>query len=200
MLARWSGYPRIATPFVVFRASKVASPCGTTPLCVDEVDAGQHYLPGVATGGRETIVTSAIDAQPQYLLRLPGPSWLPALAGIGTAVFFLSLTVKWWRPRNPGRARHAHQHSQMVVGERSGTHRRLYDIGEGIRVPDYMSGSRSHSWWSMVVLMLVDGSIFASLVFSFFFLWTVAPSGFPPEAFDLPLAPSSWLSCIAWLV
>ena len=37
-----------------------------------------------------------------------------------------------------------------------------------LHLPDYISGSRSHSWWSMVVLMLVDGSIFACLIFRFF--------------------------------
>ena len=31
---------------------------------------------------------------PQYLLLLPGPSWRPMLGAVGTAGFFLLLTVK----------------------------------------------------------------------------------------------------------
>src|SRR5690606_8720403 len=69
-------------------------PLWDNPALREEVDSGQHYLPGLATGVRETIVTSPIDARPQYILRLPGYGWLPVLAGLGTAVFFLSLTVK----------------------------------------------------------------------------------------------------------
>jgi cytochrome c oxidase subunit I+III len=62
-----------------------------------------------------------------------------------------------------------------------------------------MSGSRSHSWWSMVVLMLVDGSIFACLIFTFYYLWTVQPPGFPPPGLDLPLMTSSILAVVAWI-
>jgi heme/copper-type cytochrome/quinol oxidase subunit 3 len=53
------------------------------------------------------------------------------------------------------------------------------DIGGGIRVPVYASGPFSHSWWAMVVLMLVAGSIFASLLFSYLYLWTVSPQVWP---------------------
>lgn len=62
-----------------------------------------------------------------------------------------------------------------------------------------MIGSRSHSWWGMVVLMLVDGTIFACLVFAYFYLWTITPSGWPPAPFDLPSAASSVLAALAWL-
>ena len=57
---------------------------------------GRALLPArhAPTGGRETIVTSPIEATPQYLLRLPGPGWTPLLAAVFTAGFFLLLTVK----------------------------------------------------------------------------------------------------------
>jgi cytochrome c oxidase subunit I+III len=63
-----------------------------------------------------------------------------------------------------------------------------------------MSGSRSHSWWAVVVLMLVDGSIFACLIFTFYYLWTVTLSGFPPESLDLPLVGSSLGAVLAWAI
>ena len=49
---------------------------------------------GSATGCRETIVTSPVEATPQYVLRLPGPGWPPFFAAVFTAAFFLLLTVK----------------------------------------------------------------------------------------------------------
>ena len=59
----------------------------------EDVKAGRYYLPGAPTGHRETIVTSSIEAIPQYLLRLPGPGWTPVLAAVFTAACFLLLTV-----------------------------------------------------------------------------------------------------------
>jgi cytochrome c oxidase subunit I+III len=76
---------------------------------------------------------------------------------------------------------------------------RLYDIGGGIKLPDYVSGKNSHSWWAMVVLMLVDGSIFVCLVFTFFFLWTVDPAGWPPSGLQLAVPGSSLLAAAAWV-
>lgn len=164
-----------------------------------EVDEGGHYLPGLATGERETIVTSAIDARPEYLLRLPGPSWLPALAGVGTAIFFLALTVKWTTAVLVGAVVAIVSILKWLWESDPAPSGKLYDIGGGLMLPDYMSGSRSHSWWSMVVLMLVDGSIFACLVFTFFYLWTVSTTAFPPESFDLPLWSRSVTAALAWL-
>jgi len=169
-------------------------PLWDNPRLREEVDAGQHYLPGVATGTRETIVTSPVDARPQYLLRLPGPSWYPVIAGVGTAVFFLALTVKWMIVALAGAIAAVIGIFRWLWETDPAPSGKLHDIGGGIRLPDYMSGSRSHSWWSMVVLMLVDGSIFACMVFSFVYLGAV-----PPSSFDLPLMSTSLLAVIAWV-
>jgi cytochrome c oxidase subunit I+III len=178
---------------------KSREPLWDNPNLRAEVDAGQHYLPGLATGGRETIVTSAIEAKPQYLLRLPGPSWWPMLAGVGTAVFFLALTVKWIIPAATGAIVAVISILKWLWDSDPAPTSQLYDIGGGIRLPDYMSGSRSHSWWSMIVLMLVDGTIFACAVFAFLYLWTISPAEFPPQGLELPLIGSSTIAAIAWV-
>jgi cytochrome c oxidase subunit I+III len=54
------------------------------------------------------------------------------------------------------------------------------DIGGGISLPTYMAGPQSHSWWAMVVLMLVAGSLYLAWIFSYFFLWTVSPEVWAP--------------------
>ncbi|MEC8041290.1 MAG: SDR family NAD(P)-dependent oxidoreductase, partial [Pseudomonadota bacterium] len=39
-----------------------------------DVAAGRYFLPGAPRGERETIVTSPLNAEPQYLQRMPRPS------------------------------------------------------------------------------------------------------------------------------
>ena len=51
-------------------------------------------MPGNPTGGREALVTAVRDASPRYLLVIPGDSWLPFIAAVGTAGFFMLMTVK----------------------------------------------------------------------------------------------------------
>jgi cytochrome c oxidase subunit I+III len=184
-----------SVPFVTSR-----DPLWDTPNLRHEVDSGQHYLPGTVTGTRETIVTSPIDAVPQYLLRLPGPSWWPVLAGLGTAVFFLALTVKWIVVASLGAIVAFASIIKWLWETDPKPSGQLFHIGGGLHLPDYLSGSRSHSWWSVVVLMLVDGTVFACAVFSFFYLWTVTQSGFPPEGLAVPGGASSIIAAVAWLL
>lgn len=150
----------------------------------DEVEAGAYYLPRSATGARETIVTSPIEAEPQYVMRLTGPGYAHFAAAVFTAGFFLLLTVKavglaglcgvgaiasimvWMWECDQGPA-----------GE--------IDIGGGIRLPSYASGPVSHSWWAMVVLTLVAAALYLSYLFGYLYLWTVA-SQFWPKSADLP--------------
>jgi cytochrome c oxidase subunit I+III len=150
-------------------------PLWEQPGLSDAVEAGRWYLPGAPTGRRETIVTSPIEALPQYLLRLPGDGWTPVLAAVFTAAFFLLLTVKlvaiaaicgvlavlmmlaWMWRSDPAPVAPV-------------------DIGGGIRLATYVSGSLSHSWWAMVVVVLVAGSLYLAYVFSYLYLWIVSPA------------------------
>jgi cytochrome c oxidase subunit I+III len=166
----------------------------------EEVDRGQYYLPGVATGERETIVTSPIDARPDYLLRLPGPSWLPLFAGVGTAIFFLALTVKLFIVAVAGVAVALFSIFKWLWQSDPQSTGKLYDVGGGVNLADYMAGPRSHSWWAMIVLILVDGAIFASLVFSYFYLWTITTAQWPPPQFELPVLAASAVSAVNWIV
>jgi cytochrome c oxidase subunit I+III len=59
------------------------------------------------------------------------------------------------------------------------------DIGGGYRLPVYMTGPDGHGWWAMIVLMLVGGSLFVAYIFSYLYLWTVAPAVWPTRA-ELP--------------
>jgi cytochrome c oxidase subunit I+III len=182
-------------------------PLWQQPNLATDVGEGKFYLPNAPTGYRETIVTSAVDAKPQYVLRLPGPGWSPVIAALGTAGFFLLLTVKLTVPAVLCGVLAIVMIFKWTWQSDPSPTSELVDIGGGIRLPSYMTGPSSHSWWAMVVLIMVSGSVFGSMLFSYLFLWTVSPQIWPqapslpslvwPSADAAMLAASS--ACIAWI-
>jgi len=179
-------YSARSIPFVTSR-----DPLWEQPNLAHEVEEGLHFLPGAPTGGRETIVTSAVDAKPQYIIRMPGPGWAHLVAAVFMAAAFLLLTVKlvtpaiiaavisiaacivwgWQLDHGPGKGR--------------------VDIGAGIKLPTYMAGPKSHAWWAMMVLVLVASSLYISYVFSYLYLWVVSPEVWSPHG-SPPLPGLGW--------
>jgi cytochrome c oxidase subunit I+III len=150
-------------------------PLWTHPDLPDEVERGEHYLPDAPTGGRETLVTSAIEARPEYVVRMPGPSWTHVAAAVFTAACFLLLTVKLLVPAVLCALGAIGSCIAWVWQIDKGPGHGEVDIGHGIRVPTYMTGPSGHGWWAMVILMFVAGSLFLAYLFSYLYLWTVAP-------------------------
>jgi cytochrome c oxidase subunit I+III len=163
-------------------------PLWDQPGLAADVDAGRYYLPGAPTGRRETLVTSPIEARPLYVLQMPGASWPTVLAAFGTAGFFLLLTVKLVVPALISGVFAVAMIFRWVWDTDPGPNHPPVDIGGGLRLPVYVTGSLSHSWWAVWVLILVSASLFACLVFSYFFLWTVAPEFWPKNPALLPEA------------
>jgi cytochrome c oxidase subunit I+III len=187
-------YSARSVPLVTSR-----EPLWDNPSLPREVAEGRHFLPNAPTGGRETIVTSAIEARPQYIIQMPGPGWSPVIAAVFTAAFFLLLTIKavwiagvcavvavcamlyWTWGLDPGPAK----------GE--------VEIGAGLKVPTYMSGPSSHSWWAMIVLMIVASSLYLAFVFSYLYLWIVSPDVWAPQG--SPALPGlAWPAGVAMLI
>jgi len=161
-------------------------PIWDQPNLAEDVEAGRYYLPGAPTGGRETIVTSPIDARPQYVVQMPGPSWPTVLAAFGTAAFFLLLTVKLVVPALVFGVFTVAMVVVWLWTTDPGPSHPPVEIGGGIKLPVYLTGPISHSWWAVVVLILVAAALFASLVFSYFFLWMVSPEVWPASEDKLP--------------
>jgi cytochrome c oxidase subunit I+III len=160
-------------------------PLWDRPALREEVASGQHYLPGTVTGEREALVTSPVAARPEYVVVLPRDGWTPLLAAAATAAFFLLLTVKLVALAAATGAFGLAMLLRWLWATDRGPTQPPVDIGDGIRVPVYLTGSRSHSWWGMVVLILVAAATWASLLFSYFYLWTVAAE-WPPATQRLP--------------
>ena len=58
----------------------------------------------------------------------------------------------------------------------------MMDVGRGLTLPLYASGPRSVGWWAMCITMVGDATAFISLVFGYFFYWTIHAEFPPPEA------------------
>jgi cytochrome c oxidase subunit I+III len=165
-------------------------PIWDRPEIRKETDDGHWYLPRSATGLRETIVTSPAEAEPQYVMVLPGPGWPHFLAAFFTAAFFLLLTVKFVLTASVCGVLALIFILVWVWHLDQGPIVDSVDIGGGQHLPIYVTGPSSHSWWATVVIMLVLGSIFASLAFTYYFLWMGVEGAWPPEG--MGLSQPSW--------
>ena len=169
-------------------------PLWDQPGLMREVDEGRYYLADSEHGHRETLVTSTIDAVPLQCLRVPGPTFKTLWAALFTGGAFIFpvfsmyvaaavsgglavLVILWWlwtgSARRPAQARQ--------------------DVGLGLELPLYASGRASVGWWAMFITMLGDMTAFASLVFGYFFFWTIHDD-FPPGA---PAGPGEFWPVLA---
>ena len=157
-------------------------PLWEEPALAAQVESGAWYLPNAASGTRDTLVTRAADAMPQFVLRLPMPGWAPVIAAWFTAAAFLLLTFKLvaislvcaavafaalWRwgwaldpPPEPAPV----------------------PVGGGLVLPLYATGPMSHAWWGVVVVLLASAALYGCALFSYLFLWTVSPEVWPAAA------------------
>ncbi|MBW3541697.1 MAG: cytochrome c oxidase subunit I [Planctomycetes bacterium] len=156
-------------------------PLWDQPNFMRDVDEGRFYLPDAEEGLRETLVTSVIDARPIQCLRVPGPTFLTFFAALFTGGFFIFATYHWWLPALVSGVIAL---GTILVWMWTGTapipEKASKDVGLGLTLPLYASGPKSVGWWAMFITMLGDLTAFVSLVFGYFFYWTVHDD-FPPD-------------------
>lgn len=168
-------------------------PLWQQPNLVRDVDQGRFYLSDAEEGLRETLVTTAIDARPVQCLRLPGPSFVPAVAAVSLGGFFIIGTFHWWIPAllsllvGIGVICYWLWVGTAVIPEKPEK-----NVGLGLSLPLYQSGSGSVGWWAMLITMLAVFTAFVSLVFAYFFYWTIHED-FPPA--DAP-GPGVFWPCL----
>ncbi len=147
---------------------------------VRDVDQGRFYLPDAEEGKRETLVTSVIDAKPEQCLRLPGPSFIPALAAVTMGGFFILGTFYLWTPALISAVIAIGVILYWLwVGTAWIPEKEEKNVGLGLTLPIYRSGPASVGWWAMFITMLAVLTAFISLVFAYFFYWTIHED-FPP--------------------
>lgn len=149
-------------------------PLWEQPNLMHEVKAGNWYLPDAAEGHRETLVTSVLDAEPEQVLRVGGTSFVTIVAAATLGTVFVALTFKWWLASLlAGVAFVVAVIWWLWTGTAAIPEKVEKDIGRGMSLPLYTSGVKSAGWWAMFITMTGDGTAFASLLFGYFFFWTV---------------------------
>ena len=155
-------------------------PLWDDPGICEDVEQGRYLLPKSATGNRETLITSPLQAEPQYLQIMPGPSAWPLLAALFTAGFFLLMTIQAYTPAIVSGILVIPSilvwmwDTDLPVAQHSS------DVGLGITLPTYVTGPSTHGWWAMIILLIVILMIFLMTVFSFLFLLGIHPSFWRP--------------------
>ena len=148
-------------------------PLWDQPDLVRHVDEGRFLLPDAEEIKRETILTSAIDAEPLQCLRLAGPTFITFWAAVFTGGVFIFSTFYWW---TAALVCAVCGFVTIVIWLWTGTslipEKPGKDVGLGLTLPLYAAGQESVGWWAMFITMLGDMTAFVSLIFGYFFYWT----------------------------
>lgn len=171
-------------------------PLWDDPSIGQRMEAGQEGLARVSAERRETWGTDAVTGQVQRIFILPGNSWWPLFSALVLAVVCISLLTKvyllalaasvltavlllGWSWQNGGHPSAAALHNtQDDLAQSAQSDRLLLDC----RTTD------GAGLWGMVVTLLANGALYMSLLFGWFYLWTVAPQWSAPAQ-----APIQWL-------
>jgi cytochrome c oxidase subunit I+III len=153
-------------------------PLWKDPQLAQRAEAGSYYLGHADVHQRETIVTSIVRATPEYVAVLPGNTLTPLVAAVLTSLFFIGVLSKLYWLAATGVVLTAG--ALLVWAWQSGTrHDTDLDAGGGLRLPYHTASRQSPGWWGTLITLLADATLFFSLVFAYFYLWTVSPA-WPP--------------------
>ncbi|MFC3204613.1 cytochrome c oxidase subunit I [Aquamicrobium soli] len=171
-----------------------------------EINEGRFYLPDAEEGYRETLVTSVLDAEPLQCLRVGGTSYVTIVSAAALGAVFVALTFQWWAMAlTCGLIAASAIIWWLWTGTAAIPERPRKYVGLGLELPHYVSGPASVGWWAMFITMIGDATAFASLVFGYFFYWTIhtdftagqaGPGTFWPTA-ALILFLAAWLTMLA---
>ncbi|MDB5550478.1 MAG: cytochrome [Rhizobium sp.] len=149
-------------------------PLWDQPNLMEDIKAGRFYLPDAREGRRETLVTSVLDAEPQLLLRVAGTSYLAIVSALSLGGVFIALTFHWWIIAIvSGLITLGAIFLWLWNGTNEIPDEEEKDVGLGLKLPLYASGPASVGWWAMFIIMVGDGTAYGSLLFGYFFYWTI---------------------------
>jgi cytochrome c oxidase subunit I+III len=109
------------------------------------------------------------------------------LAAIATGGFFIFATFHMWIPTLASGALGFALILCWLWTTAEIPERNARDAGCGYVLPLYVSGPQSVGWWAMFITVLADGTAYVSVIFAYYFFWTVAEEWPPPTVgeFDL---------------
>jgi cytochrome c oxidase subunit I+III len=146
-------------------------------------------LDGRPARWRGALVVSVLDANPQAIAHMPGPTFAPFTMAVAfLALFAGALTEEiillagggvlaavalflWFRPQD------SETLALQELGDRPNDRERL---------PLAMGGATSNGWWGMLVFIAVLGTALVTCVSSYFYLWEgpAGASALPPSLLE----------------
>ncbi|WP_101927321.1 MULTISPECIES: cytochrome c oxidase subunit I [Luteimonas] len=174
-------------------------PLWDRPAIADETRRTDGLLGEAHDGQRELLGTGIQSAQPEQVIRISQSTWLPLVGALMIAVLLtgfiasqywvsllmlvplLGLFLRW----------------AWTTGHRDAPDD--IEVAPGLRLPTQYSARNAPGWWALVASLLIDGSLFASLVFAYFYLWLGAPV-WPPAGSTIPDLPVAVAALAALLV
>ena len=158
-----------------------------------EQAAGCHWLSIPAPGQRQTLSVAVISGQPQSVALLPGSTWMPLYAGLATAAFFICFLFKLYALATVGAL------LALLVflcwawkgGER--TDPEPVEAAPGVMLETHLSAQGAPGWWGMACSLVGNAALYASLLFGYYFLLTMAPNRPSSVTLDLSLVSGSLL-------
>ncbi|ALN19293.1 cytochrome c oxidase subunit I [Ectopseudomonas mendocina] len=178
----WSTHlPPSAYNFVSLPPVRTRHPMWECPDLGERIDKGEFALTVIDHGRRETWGVEPLTGKVREIIHLPGNSWLPFAASVFIAIMCLGLLTKFywvalaacivavavllrWSWEN-GAHPLAAPDARVQPGEPP-LHSRTCD-GPGL--------------WGMGVTLLANGALYLSLLFGWFYLWTVSPNWLVPD-------------------
>lgn len=155
-------------------------PLWDQPDLAERIKGGREYLANAPEGRREVLVSTVVTATPEYVNRLPHPTWVPLLAALATAPIFVGTLVSRYSWSLAGIAALVLFALIWLWGPKPEKVEK--DVGHGLRLPIELGDTRSTGWLGAVIFLLVDATLFVSLVYAYFYLWT-GTDVWPPVAF-----------------
>ena len=181
--------PPPAYNFVSLPTLSTRHPLWEHPGLPDSLAAGAHGLASAAHGRRETYGSDAVTGQVREIFHLPGNSWLPLLAALALAVVCVGLLVRAYPVALLGVLGAAA--FLLRWGWENGAHPKLAPLtaDEPRDPPLHSRTCDGPGLWGMVVTLMANGALYLSLLFGWFYLWTVAPQWSVPahHPVSLPL-------------
>ena len=170
-------YNFVAQPRVATR-----EPLWSDPALAERSAQGQGYLGHPDPKRRETLMTSTLHGEPEAVIVLPGNTWTPLVAALFTALFFVGFLAKlyWLAAIGAGLAFAALFFWAWQGGSRG--EETSMQAGADCHLPLHQTLAHSPGWWGTLYALLADGTLFLSLVFAYFYLWTVSPH-WPPAGY-----------------
>ncbi|WP_081770027.1 cytochrome c oxidase subunit I [Luteimonas huabeiensis] len=154
-------------------------PLWSRPALADECARTDGLLGDPRDGRREVLGTSMLGAEPEQVIRVSSSTWLPLLSALAIAALLACFIAKlyWGAALMLAPLLALFGAWAWTTGDRHAPLR--IDAGRGLTLPSQYACRNAPGWWALVIALLIDGSLFASLVFAYFYLWLGTPA-WPP--------------------